>query len=80
MQSLREQFDLDRNERRDDYSKSPTEHNRYNMYCSSCHGSFYVDRTFYDQIVTSMEEGLDNPFMCDDCQEEFMDLERTTGH
>jgi hypothetical protein len=80
MQITREQFDRDRHEGRENYSKLPTESNRYNMYCSNCHASFYVDKSFYDEILTSMEEGLDNPFICDDCQDEMAELESWQGH
>src|SRR5437763_9848762 len=80
MNSLREQFDDDRNDGRYNYSRSPTEQNRFNMYCSTCHAPFYVDKGFYESIVTAMEEGLDNPFVCDDCQQEVDEIGRIQIH
>jgi len=80
MQSLQEQFSVDLIKDRYNFSKSPTEINRYDMYCSSCHASYYVDKAFYESIVTAIEEGLDNPFVCEDCRDELAEFENRRGH
>jgi hypothetical protein len=79
MQTRREQYDIDRTEARPIYSSFPTSVNRYNLNCSSCHRSLYVSKEIYEQTVNSIQEGLDNPFMCDDCRDEFAELEHE-GH
>ena len=79
MQSIREQFDADRNYARGNYTKFPTALNHFNLYCSNCHESFYVDKDFFEQTMLAIEEGLDNPFVCDECQEEYAELEHQ-GH
>lgn len=79
MQTLREQYDLDRVGSEPIYSIFPTDLNRYNLHCSSCNSLFYVNKETYDQAFHFMEEGLDNPFTCDDCDEEFIEMEHRTG-
>lgn len=80
MHITRERFDLGRHEGSDNYSTLPTTLNRFKMNCSSCHASFYVDKAFFDQIETAMEEGLDNPFICDDCHDELDELGHLRDH
>ena len=75
MLTSREQYDIDRTETRFRYSSFPTSENRYNLNCSSCHRSLYVNKEIYQRAVNAIEEGMDNPFICDDCQDEFAELE-----
>ena len=79
MQTRRAQYDVDRTESRPMYTAFPTSENRYNLNCSSCHRSLYVNKEIYENTVNSIAEGLDNPFICDDCQDEFTELEHP-GH
>jgi len=80
MYTTREQFDPDLDYAPGSYSKLPSEVNCYNMYCSSCHGSFYLDKDFYEQTVYAMEQGSDNPFLCDECQDEINELDQMHRH
>ena len=49
------------------YRKGP---NQSELICGVCGGTYYVDNVTFQQAITAMEEGLDNPFCCDDCQED----------
>ncbi|HSB11525.1 MAG TPA: hypothetical protein VLM38_18700 [Blastocatellia bacterium] len=50
----------------------PTERNKYEMRCGVCDELFYVDETTYDRVRSAVEfDPTDNPFRCDDCQEEY---------
>jgi hypothetical protein len=80
MHTTRVQFDPDLNYERGNYTKFPTRLNPFNVYCGSCHGSFYVDKDFYEQTVHAMEEGIDSPFLCDDCQDELDDSRHQINH
>ena len=54
--------------------------NNFNLYCSNCHESFYVDKDFYDLTIRTIENGIDNPFVCDDCQDEVDELGYERSH
>jgi hypothetical protein len=50
----------------------PTERNKYEMRCGACHELFYVDETTYNQVRRAVEfDPADDPFRCDDCEEEY---------
>lgn len=62
------------------YSKLPSKMNRFNMYCSVCHGAYFVDEQFYAHITRLMEDGFENPFVCDECKEDADELEHDRDH
>jgi hypothetical protein len=74
MQGTREQFDADRIESRSAISTIPKGPNQYKLLCSMCSETLYVDKQLYDNTLHSIEEGLDNPFLCDDCQLDYDEL------
>ena len=52
----------------------PTERNEHEVRCAMCARSVYVDEEtflFANEAITS---GLDNPFRCEICAEEYDDL------
>lgn len=79
MQATRAQFDANQTEDRGTYTEYPTDENQYNVNCGICNQSLYVDKQQYESVVRAIEEGLDNPFVCDDCREEYAELEHQ-GH
>lgn len=75
MQRIREQFDADLLEANMNYSHTPTEQNHFSVYCANCAESFFADRNLYDRNLRSLEEGFEDPFICDDCQGDDDELE-----
>lgn len=48
--------------------------NRYPARCGMCGGEFFVNESVHAAIITAAREGLDNPFMCADCEEKYDEL------
>lgn len=65
---LREEIDADLLENFVGITDFKTEQNRYEINCRECNKTFYGDRETSEGIYRSMEQGLDNPFLCNDCQ------------
>jgi hypothetical protein len=42
--------------------------NQSQLVCGFCHESYFVDSTIFNRALTAMEEGLDSPFRCGDCE------------
>ncbi|MGH9872922.1 MAG: hypothetical protein ACRD9S_10710 [Pyrinomonadaceae bacterium] len=53
------------------YRKGP---NQSELACAFCGDTYYVDEVTFQQAMTAMEEGIDNPFCCDECEEEYDEL------
>lgn len=53
------------------YRKDP---NQAMLTCSFCNEIYYVDDVIFRQAMAAMEEGIDNPFCCDDCEREYNEL------
>ena len=79
MQRVREEFDADRNEETYEATTYQTDVNRVGVNCSYCNRSYFVSEDVAASINRAVNEGLDNPFVCPDCEEEFGDLERAGG-
>jgi len=47
---------------------SPTVLNKYEISCSYCNKVLYTDADNRAKWSRSIEEGIDNPFICDSCQ------------
>jgi hypothetical protein len=47
------------------YPKGPNQHE---LVCGLCNGTYYVDDVTFQQALSAMEEGDDNPFCCDECE------------
>jgi hypothetical protein len=39
--------------------------------CRDCNRTFYADREASESIYRSIEQELDNPFLCNDCQQDY---------
>ncbi len=48
--------------------------NQHQINCGDCAKLFYADTATYEGIVRAIEQGLDNPFMCEDCRLEYDEL------
>lgn len=48
--------------------------NQSALACGFCNRTYYVDDVMFRQALTAMEEGLDNPFCCDECEAEYEEL------
>jgi len=46
----------------------------YEINCGACNKTLYADRKTSEWIHRSIEQGLDNPFLCNDCELEYEDL------
>lgn len=68
---LRETFDSDRHEFDLSPTDTPTGANRFPVNCQMCGEAFYVDRPTFDAVAEAIREGLDNPFLCADCETEY---------
>ena len=51
-----------------------TEQNKKEVHCGMCGRSVYVDEETLDFVRDAIESGLDDPFRCEACQEEYDDL------
>lgn len=48
--------------------------NQMQLVCGICGESYYVDAVAFQQAISAMEGGLDNPFCCDECETELEEL------
>jgi hypothetical protein len=51
-----------------------TERNEHEVRCGMCARVVYVDEETYRFVSEAVESGLDNPFRCEICAEEYDDL------
>jgi translation initiation factor 2 gamma subunit (eIF-2gamma) len=51
-----------------------TERNQHEVRCGMCGNIFYVDEGVYAFAKEGMETGLDNPFKCETCEQEYDEL------
>ncbi|MGH9882573.1 MAG: hypothetical protein ACRD6N_14140 [Pyrinomonadaceae bacterium] len=51
-----------------------TERNEHEVRCGMCARAVYVDEETYRFVSEAVESGLDNPFRCEVCAEEYDDL------
>ena len=65
---LIEDVDADRIENIVTVTDYMTERNKYEISCGTCFKTLYANRQTSEGLLRSIEEGLDNPFMCSDCQ------------
>ena len=52
----------------------PTDTNLHEVRCGMCAKELYVDDDGYRLYMEAMNSGLDNPFRCEVCNEEYDDL------
>lgn len=51
-----------------------TEQDEHEVRCGMCAREIYVNEETYKSVSEVMESGLDNPFRCEVCAEEYDDL------
>lgn len=51
-----------------------TDENQHEVRCGMCARELYVDDEGYRVYMEAMNSGLDNPFRCEVCNEEYDDL------
>ena len=73
---VRSEIDADLNENYVSISDYKTERNSHEINCVECNKTFYADKEEYEKMSRVVRQGLDNPFLCDDCRMEYDDLER----
>lgn len=65
-------------EQQRDFIGGPTRYkvgpNQSALVCGFCNGTYYVDAVTLHQAMVAMEEGLDNPFCCSECEAEQEEL------
>lgn len=74
MTNLRSHIDPDQANAFPGPTKIESEQNRYQVRCGLCNAPFYVDEGMYRFAKEGMEAGLDNPFKCEDCEQEYDEL------
>jgi len=52
----------------------PTDNNLHEVRCGMCARELYVDEDAYQFYTEALVSGLDNPFRCEVCSEEYDDL------
>lgn len=55
-------------------SKVRTEANPHELRCGMCGEVYFVSSETLEGVNTAVRAGLDNPFMCGDCEEEYDEL------
>lgn len=70
----REEFDADRIENYVTITDYKTELNQFEIFCGTCGEMFFADKDQAAKCARAAEQGLDNPFLCDDCQREYEEL------
>lgn len=55
-------------------SPFPTDTQLHEVRCGMCARELYVDDEGYQRYMEAITSGLDNPFRCETCNEEYDDL------
>jgi len=69
---LREEYDADLI-KPNEPTEYKTELNRYELPCSVCGKSIYVDKQTLEGYEKALEQDLDNQFICLECEQEYED-------
>jgi hypothetical protein len=48
--------------------------NQSELVCGFCGDTFFVDDVTFHQAMSAMEEGIDDPFCCEECEEDYEDV------
>ncbi len=77
MSRLRSFYDADRAEDFAQPTNYKTERNQNEIYCGVCGEMFFVDDISFEEISKTVEETLENPFICEDCRQEYEQMEHS---
>ena len=70
MQGTRLERDAELAEYQNAVTELKTQSNVHGISCSLCNRTYYTDNSTFEGISRAIEEGLDNPFICDRCSAE----------
>jgi hypothetical protein len=48
--------------------------NQFELRCGMCGNLYFVDQPTAERVKTAIEQGLDDPFRCEDCEEEYDEM------
>ena len=48
--------------------------NQQELVCGFCNETYFVDHLTFQRAMAAMEQGIDNPFCCDECEQEYEEL------
>jgi hypothetical protein len=48
--------------------------NRFELNCGMCGGVYFVDQATAERVHEAVRQGFDNPFRCEDCEEEYDEM------
>ena len=68
---LKEQIDADLAENYASVTYFMNSRNKYEINCGECNRILYADKETAERITRSIKRGIDNPFLCNDCEQEF---------
>ena len=71
MDRLRSFYDADRSEAFIRPTKHVTDLNKHEMFCGICGGNVFVDKELFGQLNRAIEEGIDNPLLCEGCEDSY---------
>ena len=54
-----------------EFKKGP---NQSQLICGFCGGTYFVDDVTFEQAMSAMEGGVENPFCCDECEADYEDV------
>ena len=74
MERLRVYYDADRSEQIIRPTRFKTQQNANEIYCDMCGDGFFIDDVSFEEINKIIEETTENPFICEDCTEEYEEL------
>ena len=74
MQRLRSFYDADRENNSSVPTNYQTGDNQNELYCGMCGEIYFVDDFVFENVNKVIEETLENPFVCQDCLDEYEEL------
>jgi hypothetical protein len=74
MTTLRSYIDPDQQAVTEGPTVFKTERSEYEIHCGMCGRVAYVDKETFRQFSEATQAGLDNPYRCEPCEEEYDDL------
>jgi hypothetical protein len=69
--SLKEEIDADLNENNTGITDYKTKRNQFEINCGGCFKTFYADKETFESLNRTIEQALDNPFLCYECQQAY---------
>ena len=72
--NLRQEIDGDFDNNFSNISQAKSDRKPFEIDCAVCACTFYTDQENYDRFCHTLGHGLDNPFTCTECQNEYEEL------